>query len=80
MYKRISRLFVTIVVTMVLIVQPVSAQGGQPPQYDGTIVGPNGEIYYMDVFQDVGKAKFPANVLKAHATLAMAFSLSLDKK
>lgn len=59
MYKKISRIVFIVVVSALLIVQPVHAGGGKPPQYDGTIIGPNGEIYYVDLFEEVGRPTFP---------------------
>ncbi|HSO10899.1 MAG TPA: hypothetical protein VLT51_00895 [Anaerolineales bacterium] len=66
-----------IVVLSLLLTQPAYAKGGKPPQYDGTIVGPNGEIYYVDVFEEVGRPNFSAQVLKAHEALAAGGCKSL---
>lgn len=69
--------FFLILILLLLLTQPVYAQGGQPPQYDGTIVGANGEIFYVDVFEKIGKANLPANILEAHEALAASGCKSL---
>ena len=69
MKTKILRFFFVVVLSL-LFTQPVYAKGGQPPEYDYTIVGPNGEIYYVDVFEEVRNTRFPANMLSADATLA----------
>ena len=77
MYPKISRILITVILSVIFIAQPAAAQEDVPPQYDGKIVATNGEIYYVDVFEKVGKSNFPANVLKAHEALAAGGCKSL---
>jgi hypothetical protein len=53
MYKKVVRIVFSVIVSLLLITQPVFAGGGKPPKYDYTITGPNGELYYVDVFENV---------------------------
>jgi len=66
---KILHLFFVLVLSL-LFTQPAYAQGDPPPHYDKTIVGSNGEIYYVDFFEDVRITRSPANMLNADATLA----------
>jgi hypothetical protein len=70
MYKKVVRIVFSVIVSLLLITQPVFAGGGKPPKYDYTITGPNGELYYVDVFEIVGEANFPAKDIQAHEALA----------
>lgn len=57
MHKKTFHLVITLIIAIVFVVQPAQAQGSQPPQFDGTIIGPNGETYYVDEFFSETKAK-----------------------
>ncbi len=76
MNTKILRLLMVLVLSL-LFTQPAYAQGGQPPEYDETVIGANGEIYYLDFFQESGKPNFPDKVLKAHQALAAGGCKSL---
>ena len=69
MKTKVLHLFFVFVLSL-LFTQPVYAKGGQPPRCDKTIVGSNGEIYCVVVFEEVMSTQSPANTLNADATLA----------
>ena len=71
MKTKILHLLLVLVVSLVFT-QPAYAKGGPPPQYDEIIVGPNGEIYYVDFFEEVRITRSPATMPKADATLAIS--------
>jgi hypothetical protein len=69
MKAKLLRLFFIVVLSL-LSTQPVYAQRGQPPQYDKTIVGSHGEIYYVEYFEEVRIIQSPVSMLSVDATLA----------